>query len=163
MPRINGTNDTQSKFLRVFLTNPAGPPADAWPSPVVLRRWLKKPSFRAALAQIREAYRSQVEMHLASAAARCALNVAQNQIENQNSKIENNLELLRLYHLRQRFPIPDPPPPPPPPSLNEDILAALRQCHPDATIATFLDFHKDHLPPEDKGESCPTPAQVLRE
>ena len=125
MPRITGTNNRQSKFLRAFLKNPAGPPHDAWPSPVILRRWLKNPNFQHALNQIQHAYRLQADLELsaASASATALLKLALNpdsdpQIENQKSKIENSLRLLRLSHVRQRFPVAPVGPAPAPPSAH---------------------------------------------
>src|SRR5438876_894904 len=38
MTYLKGTTKAQTIFLRHFRANPNGPPADQWPSPVILRR-----------------------------------------------------------------------------------------------------------------------------
>src|SRR5205823_11257293 len=50
--------------------------------------------------------------HAASLLQQCFANP--DQIENQKSKIENALGLLRLHHIRLRFPLPEPSAPPAP-------------------------------------------------
>src|SRR5205814_599277 len=59
MPRVIGCNDRQSSFLRSFRSNPSGPPPKDWPSPAILRRWLRRPSFRSALHSIQSTLRIQ--------------------------------------------------------------------------------------------------------
>src|SRR5437870_1956632 len=100
MPRIQGTTDNATSFLRAFRKNPAGPPPEQWPSPAILRKWLRRPSFRAALISLQQTLQLQADFHLATAANRAAAQAFSNPsaIENQNSKIEN-LRLLRLSHL----------------------------------------------------------------
>src|SRR5258706_85417 len=62
----------QTLFLRAFRYNPAGPPPQDSPAPGTFRRWLKKESFRKALASIRDALRFQADLHVATAAAQAA-------------------------------------------------------------------------------------------
>ena len=50
MDNISGTSRLQTIFLRAFRLQPAGSTPDQWPSPAILRRWLRKPPFRRALA-----------------------------------------------------------------------------------------------------------------
>ena len=61
MPRIDGTTNAQTTFLRAFRNNPAGPPPDEWPAPAVLRRWLRRPCFQQALTTLREVLRFRAE------------------------------------------------------------------------------------------------------
>ena len=100
MPRIAGTTDAQSTFLRAFRRNPAGPAPADWPHPAVLRRWLRRPAFLAALNSLHQTLRFQVDFHLATAAARAAAAfTAQPEFTTQDFN-----RLLRLAHLRDRFP-----------------------------------------------------------
>jgi hypothetical protein len=104
----------QTLFLRAFRESSAGPPPQDWPAPGTFRRWLKKESFRKALASIRDALRFQADLHVATAAAQAAKNLqaalptaspldldAAAQLTTQLKAIT---DLLRLAHLRQRFP-----------------------------------------------------------
>ena len=100
MPRIAGTTDAQSTFLRAFRHNPAGPAPAEWPHPAVLRRWLRRPAFLAALNSLHQTLRFQVDFHLATAAARAAAAfTAQPEFTTQDLS-----HLPRLAHLRDRFP-----------------------------------------------------------
>jgi hypothetical protein len=105
MPRINGTTQHQTNFLRAFHTHQNGPPAELWPSPAIFRRWLRRPAFRSALESILAALRYQTDFHLAVAACHTARMIADGatlgEIENTPPKPD---QLLRLHHLRQRFP-----------------------------------------------------------
>ncbi len=104
MPRIPGNSNAASAFLRSFRTNPAGPPPDKWPAPAILRRWLRRPAFRAALSSLQDTLRLQADFHLATAASCAAALAAPDPAasETAKSKVEI-LQLLRLSHLRQRF------------------------------------------------------------
>ncbi|HEV8293279.1 MAG TPA: hypothetical protein VGP94_15190, partial [Tepidisphaeraceae bacterium] len=101
MPRIAGCNDRQSSFLRAFHDHPAGPPPQHWPSPAILRRWLRKPRFRAALKSIHSTLRLQ-ESFLLTAASNTALRTL-DPISSSPNLVRNTLTLLRLSHLRHRF------------------------------------------------------------
>lgn len=114
MSKPTDKTSAQSLFLRAFRDNPAGPPAADWPNPATFRRWLKQDSFREALAAIRDALRFQADLHVATAAAQAAKNLqaslptaasldpeSATQLTTQLKAITN---LLRLAHLRQRFP-----------------------------------------------------------
>jgi hypothetical protein len=120
MSRIEGCNDRQSSFLRSFVTSPSGPHPKDWPSPAILRRWLRKPRFRAAFDSIQSALRLQEGFLLTSASnsALRALDVAASSPD----LIRHTLSLLRLSHLRHRFDATDrntPPPTPPAPKKPE--------------------------------------------
>src|SRR5258706_724129 len=104
----------QTLFLGACKDNPTGPPPQDWPAPGNFRRWLKKESFRKALASIRDALRFQADPHVATAAAQAAKSLqaalpaaapldldAAAQLTTQLKAIT---DLLRLAHLRQRFP-----------------------------------------------------------
>ena len=97
MPRIS---DRQQSFLRAFVNNPSGPAAEDWPSPAILRRWLRRPRFRAALNSVQLCIRFQTDFHIASAATSAARNLDNADAPPTPRQLEN---ILRLSHLRQRF------------------------------------------------------------
>jgi hypothetical protein len=101
MPRIDGCNNHQSAFLRSFITNPAGPAPKDWPSPAVLRRWLRRPRFRAAFESIQSTLRLQEGFLLTSVSnsALRALDITTSSPDH----VRHTLSLLRLSHLRHRF------------------------------------------------------------
>lgn len=72
MPRSHGLSDGQSNFLRALRSSPNGLAPDSLPSPVVLRRWMRRPRFRAALESVRGAMDFATDLHLAAAAARAS-------------------------------------------------------------------------------------------
>jgi hypothetical protein len=104
MPRIRGTNNRQTTFLRAFRTSPTGPAADQWPSPALLRKWLRRPAFARALDTVLAALRFQTDFHLASAAAIAARALSDPNSPPDEQTTKRIAELLRLAHLRQRFP-----------------------------------------------------------
>jgi hypothetical protein len=111
MPRIPGTSNAQSAFLRTFRSNPAGPPPEEWPAPAVLRRWLRRPAFQDALVTLREVLRFRTEFHLTAAAAQAAQRLQSNPSQDPAVSAQDYkrlLDLLRLTHTRQRFPVKDP-------------------------------------------------------
>ena len=69
MPRIPGTTNRQSAFLRALRTHLDGPPPELWPSPAILRKWLRREPFRRALDSIRDTLTYQTDFALASAAS----------------------------------------------------------------------------------------------
>ena len=71
MPRIPGTNNQQSAFLRAMRTHLDGPPPELWPSPAIMRKWLRHAGFRRALDSIRDVLTYQTDFALVSA-ANCA-------------------------------------------------------------------------------------------
>jgi hypothetical protein len=121
MPRIPGTNDRQTTFLRAFRNNPSGPPPESWPSPAILRRWLRRPAFRAALDSLRQTLQFQSDFHLAAAASAAVQSLAAPDAPASSARRLENL--LRLAHLRQRFTsqqaIPEPEPLPEPKSKSK--------------------------------------------
>jgi hypothetical protein len=145
MPRIPHTTDAQSKFLRAFRTNPFGPPPEDWPSPAILRRWLRRPAFRLAMLTLRDALRFQSEFHLAAASAHAArrLAAAASHDEDPSLTTRDSYRLLHLHHLRQRFPIADPPRPTPR-TLN--LITALRRIHPNNTLAHAIQSLESEFP-----------------
>jgi hypothetical protein len=100
MPRVPETTDRQTLFLRAFRTNPAGPDPADWPSPAILRRWLRKPAFIAALRSVQTALRFQTDFQLSSAANNAARKLAHHDADLSTQDLNR---LLRHAHLRQRF------------------------------------------------------------
>ena len=64
MPRITGTSHRQTLFLRSLAKHPEGPPPSEAPSPLLLRRWLKKPRFRVALNSLQKSIAAQRRLEL---------------------------------------------------------------------------------------------------
>jgi hypothetical protein len=108
MPRIKGTTSTMNMFLRAFREHPAGPPPEQWPSPAILRRWLRRPAFQRALISLRKVLQFRAEFHLAAAAAHAAHTLHATAPTQESQSHKRLIDLLRLSHLRQRFPIEDP-------------------------------------------------------
>jgi hypothetical protein len=110
MPNVTGTTRAQTNFLRAYAKNSDGPPADLWPSPAVFRKWLRRPRFARALESILAAVRYQTDLHLAHAACNTAKHIAHAAASPPATKDQppgsKDLAplLLRLHHLRQRFP-----------------------------------------------------------
>jgi hypothetical protein len=113
MPKYDDKTAAQALFLRAFRENPAGPSPDKWPTPGTFRRWLKKASFRKDLAAIRDALRFQADLHVATAAAHAAKSLQASlgpaPIDADTgatlaTQLKAITDLLRLAHLRQRFP-----------------------------------------------------------
>jgi hypothetical protein len=52
MRDYKNTTRAQTDFLRAVAKNPYGLPPDQWPSPDILRRWLKRPGFCDATESI---------------------------------------------------------------------------------------------------------------
>jgi hypothetical protein len=110
MPRIPGTSNQQSAFLRAFRTHQNGPPAELWPSPALFRRWMRRPTFARAVDSLLQAVRFQTDVHLAFAACHAARQAAQTAAAPHNPaapapKPPDPNQLFRLHHLRQRFPL----------------------------------------------------------
>ena len=138
MPDFKGTTRAQTIFLRKFVKHPGGPPASEWPSPVVLRRWLKRRGFCGAMNSILRSMRYTADFHLTAAAASGA-NLLHSSVDSGDpaearKQIESLIALLRMSHIRHRFAEPLPRPRP----RGTDIIAVLRQCHPNAKVGEAL-------------------------
>ncbi|HZZ44775.1 MAG TPA: hypothetical protein VFE58_17695 [Tepidisphaeraceae bacterium] len=72
MPDIRNTTRAQTRFLRMLRRSDGSYPVEHWPSPLLLRRWLKRDAFREALDDILEALHLQSDLHLARATVRAA-------------------------------------------------------------------------------------------
>jgi hypothetical protein len=103
MANIKGTTRHQTLFLRAFRKHPNGPPPEMWPSPSILRKWLRKPGFVRALSSVQEALRFQTDFHLTNAAKAAAKKLS---AEDAALTTQDLNRLLRHAHLRQRFPTP---------------------------------------------------------
>jgi len=101
MSNINGTTRHQTLFLRAFRTHESGPPHEMWPSPSILRKWLRKPAFIRSLRSVQEALRFQTDFHLSNAAKQAAKKLS---AEDSALTTQDLNRLLRHAHLRQRFP-----------------------------------------------------------
>ena len=174
MPRIPGTNDAQSFFLRAFSQNPSGPAPADWPNAARLRKWLRRKTFRRAFLAIQNTHRLRSDLHLSAASAQAgqslesltANNALANttdpsSIANCKSQIANATTILRLSHLRQRFPNPADPDPiancksqlANPPDLSRDQYLELLQYafslhtrgHPKMTVEEANRFWQNHL------------------
>jgi hypothetical protein len=106
----------QQNFLAAFTQNPTGPVPAEWPSPGVLRRWLKDKRFRKSLTALRDAIRFQTDFHLAAAASTAARAVQTTlnpavvdpttdpaALADLAKTLKSLTDLLRLAHLRERF------------------------------------------------------------
>ena len=138
MRYIKGTTRAQTIFLRACAKHPYGPPADVWPSPVILRRWLKRPGFCDAMNSILRALRYQADFHLAAAAATGAHHLHQTlqvgEADTARKQIESLVQLLRMSHIRHRFAEPLPKPQP----RGNDVIELLRMAHPSITVEEAL-------------------------
>lgn len=108
MSRIPGTTNRQSSFLRAFLTSPSGPPPQDWPSPALLRKWLRRPSFCRAAHSLLTSLRFQADFQLSAAASAAIGALAHSaasppQSDTPAPDLTALYRLLRLAHLRQRF------------------------------------------------------------
>jgi len=92
MPRIAGTSNAQSVFLRAFRKSHTCPPPERWPSPMTLKSWMRQPAFRRAFMEIRSALELQTQVRLIAASARAAQAPTRGQ----------NLEMLKLVQQRER-------------------------------------------------------------
>jgi hypothetical protein len=130
----------QTNFLRAFKTEPFGPSALHWPSPAVLRRWLRRPGFLKAMKTIREAMRYQADFQLLSAASAASqvlhTLIAAGDSEVPKTQIQALSDLLKLAHLRERFAPPEPKAMP----RDAQLMSLLRSAHPNATVADVLSY-----------------------
>ena len=140
MPRIEGTTNAQTKFLRSFRTDPRGPTAEKWPSPAILRRWLRRPGFVQAMRSIRDAMRYQADFQLLSAAASAAqgLHEAVATGEGDAARMKAMSDLMKLAHVRQRFANDDTQPP----VRESTLIELLCTAHPNAQLHNVLDLYK---------------------
>jgi hypothetical protein len=142
MPRIPGTTNAQTKFLRSFIKNSNDCTPHSWPAPAVLRRWLRRPGFIHAMESLKQAIRFQSDFQLILSAAQAATEVERSVLDQdpnneQARQIAALSNLLKLAHTRERF---APPPPPPPQEVGENVLLRLmRTIYRDSTVADVLD------------------------
>jgi hypothetical protein len=165
MPRIPDTSNRQTSFLRALRSGPDGLARAVWPSAVVLRRWMRRPGFRAALASLSGALSARADFELLMASARAAEGLRRavdpdatttNAAPTDPVQVDRLIKMMRLVHLRQRFglggssrPSPfDPAPAPaakPEPEIPvfdsrswESTLWTLRRMKPDRPIAEAI-------------------------
>jgi hypothetical protein len=153
-------------FLRAFRDSPQGPPVERWPSPEVLRRWMRRRVFRLAMQNVRDTFRFQADLHLSAAAARAAAllqegiaatdlaQVDAEKLQHAVARIHALVQLLRLSHLRTRFTF-DPPPPPP---RGIDLYKALQRVHQDLPVGRALELmdlmmNRDSAPEPGNGQA----------
>jgi hypothetical protein len=151
MPDLKGTTRAQTIFLRAFRNDPAGPPAEQWPSAMVLRRWLRREGFAAALGSLMQSLRYQADFHLTAAAAAGAHllhdSVRHGDVDATRKQIEALIALQRMAHIRHRFAEPLPQAR----STIFDFIDFLRHAHPDITVRDAL-RHLDVLNGDEDGK-----------
>jgi hypothetical protein len=81
-------------------TPPPPAPNSSTGSPAILRKWLRKPAFRAALAPLRDTLQFQSDFHISNAATTAARKLLNDDADLTTHDLGR---LLRLAHLRQRF------------------------------------------------------------
>lgn len=154
MPRVPGMNHHQTQFLRALVRNPAGPPADQWPRPTILRRWLRRPKFRVALRSLLDTLRFQSDLRLTYAADTAAQHLqgslmpsasdaqasapASTSGSSSTSAHQLARDLLKLSHTRQRFA----PPIPVPERPIDDAYDFLKHLHPEVKLGEALDYYR---------------------
>jgi hypothetical protein len=138
MPDIKGTTRAQTKFLRSFRKCRFSPNVEEWPSPAVLRRWMRRPRFVMAMRGVRDALRYQADFQLLSAAAAAAhiLHTSVCSSDHEQARIEMKAfaDLMKLAHTRERFAKPDPEPQ----VSDASLLASMRAVHPSITVQEAL-------------------------
>ena len=144
MPNIKGMSRSQTIFLRAFRTDPSGPAVEKWPSPAILRRWLRRPGFVQAMRSIRDAMRYQADFQLLAAAASAShamhSSVSATDRALETAQLNAMSTLMKLAHLRQRFAPADPPPPLRISALEELVCTA----HPNAPVHVLLEMHQHY-------------------
>jgi len=92
--------NAQYDFLRRLRENDL--PTFDWPSPAILRKWMRRDTFRRAIESLQEAILLRGDLHVAAIASRAAINL-QNHL--QNTPVQHVGELagaLRASHQRLR-------------------------------------------------------------
>ena len=164
MARQSGITYRQSQFLRALIQHPAGPAADQWPHPTILRRWLRRPTFRRALDSLQGTLRFQADLCLAYAADTAAQHLREALTPTATdapapSPAQAHViarDLLKLSHTRQRFA----PPIPPPPVRFDDAEEFLKTIHPEVKLGEALDYyHKQRALAEQRQQGLPADDQ----
>ena len=141
MTTLKGTTRAQTFFLRSIKTSASGTLEAKWPSPVILRRWLRKPGFLSAMRSVRAALWYQADFQLLAAAAAAAQElqstVAGGNFEEQARQLAALGNLIKLAHLRQRFASASDPQPM---HRTAEIMSFLRSAHPSVTVQQALDY-----------------------
>jgi hypothetical protein len=108
-------NPRQYALLRRLREHPTGFPLELWPKPATLRRWLRRPRFRAALADLASTFRTQRDLMLTGAASYAAMMVQQillgpdreglelHQLDSRQVKrLQSLTKLVRLDQIREK-------------------------------------------------------------
>jgi hypothetical protein len=139
MTNLRGTTRAQTIFLRSLKTSSSGALDAQWPSPVILRRWLRKPGFLHAMRSVRSALWYQADFQLLAAATSAAqalqTTIAGGNYEEQTRQLAALGNLIKLAHLRQRFASASDPEPM---RRSLEIINFLRGVHPNATAGDLL-------------------------
>ena len=115
MSDLPGTTRAQTIFLRACSKDPIGLCGKSMPSATTFRRWMRRPRFRRAVKEIRDALRFQADLHLSAAAAAAARTLTgpvaddgadEEQQQRQREHLRDLLSLLKLVHARERFSVP---------------------------------------------------------
>ncbi len=145
MSNIKGTTKAQTLFLRSFRSNPHGPGVEHWPSPAILRRWLRRPGFVQAMQSVREAMQYQADFQLLAAASSAAhvlhTTVVTGEPDDSGAaRLKAMSGLMKLAHVRQRFAAEGPPPP-----VRESMLMEMFcTANPDARISALLHLYESY-------------------
>jgi hypothetical protein len=103
----SGITRAQRIFLKQFCKEAHGADMSHWPAPAVLRRWLRRPTFRAAMRSLLGVMRFQTDFQLASAAATAShclhMNMCSGDPDTLRERNKGLSDLLKLAHVRERF------------------------------------------------------------
>jgi hypothetical protein len=104
MPDIRGLTRAQTRFLRMLHKHHANFPAEKWPSPLIMRRWIGNNHFHHLLREIHDAINFQSDLHLARASVRAAQALPETfapPTDQPAADPRNLLATLRLYHIHR--------------------------------------------------------------
>jgi hypothetical protein len=114
MSRPERLNQRQYAFLRKVRNHPHGLPIQDWPRSADLRRWMKRPRFRAALTSLQATFHAESDLLLAGVSARAAMGLQDilsgdegggstpAYLQAHSTTLVTLARLLRVDHLRQK-------------------------------------------------------------
>ncbi len=106
MAHVIELNRHQREFLKKMREHPRGLPVSEFPSAVALRRWMRHPGFRRAIASIRIAIQLQSDLNLLTAAATASsglvARLADGAHDADKLQIASLVQLVRVAHWRSK-------------------------------------------------------------